>query len=162
MKKNKLNILLIVVVIGIWAIVALKATGGFFANEKAETVAENTMMEPNIAPKKIANEKLNLNYPDPFLGTINQPIIKNNNPIIKTDKERPTKTETLKSLNWPTVSYYGSVKNTNKNKMVAILSINNHEKRMLPGEMFQEIKLEKITGDSVLVSWGKNKKYVKR
>jgi hypothetical protein len=46
--------------------------------------------------------------------------------------------------------------------MVAIVSVNNQEKRMLSGETFNEVKLEKITRDSILVSWNKNKLFIKK
>jgi hypothetical protein len=163
MKKNKINIILISVVVSIWLLVTLKATGNLFSKEETLTGADDTAI-PNVqSPQKLTNEKLHLNYRDPFLGNSTKLEVKvqtgNSSPRIKNQKNKIDK-PLAKEI--PPIKFFGLIRNTGTNKMVAIVSVNNQEKRMLPGESFNDIKLEKITRDSILVSWGKNKLYVKK
>lgn len=163
MKKNKINIILICVVVSIWGFVALKATGNLFASEETLSETEETALSNVQTPQKLTNEKLQLNYRDPFLGNSAKSEVKvqidNSTSKIKTQK---TKIEKPLTKEIPPIKFFGLIRNTGTNKMVAIVSVNNQEKRMLPGESFNDIKLEKITRDSILVSWGKNKLYVKK
>jgi hypothetical protein len=163
MKKNRVNIILIVVVVSIWGFVALKATGNLFASEDTLTQTDDSALPEVQEPKKLTDEKLQLNYNDPFLGNSYKSEVKSpvNNSSVKI-KNQKTKVEKIVSKEFPPVKFFGLVRNTGTNKMVAIVSVNNQEKRMLSGETFNEVKLEKITRDSILVSWNKNKLFIKK
>lgn len=163
MMKNRTNIILIAVVVAIWALVGLKATGKLFSGDETMEGVEETVVSAESSPQKWTNEKLQLNYPDPFLGTTARPEVKkqtsNQISVTYTPKVKIEKPITNEA---PIVRFFGLVRNTGTNKMVAIVSISNQEKRMLAGETYKDIKLEKITRDSILVSWSKNKWYVKK
>ena len=168
MKKNKINIILISVVISIWLLVGLKATGNLFSNEEVTDAEDEMVLSDTKSPQKLMNEKLLLNYRDPFLGleyqvstnNSNSQVSVNNSNVSRNNRNQRKEIPITKEI--PPVKFFGLVRNTGTNKMVAIVSVNNQEKRMLTGETFNEIKLEKITKDSILVSWGKNKLYVKK
>ena len=163
MKKNKVNIILISVVVSIWLLVALKASGNLFSKEDPLAEMEDTALPDIQTPQKLINEKLQLNYRDPFLRDAPKTVVKiQTGNSSNTIKNKNSKVEKILTKEIPPIKFFGLIRNTGTNKMVAIVSVNNQEKRMLPGESFNDIKLEKITRDSILVSWGKNKLYVKK
>jgi hypothetical protein len=145
--------------------VLLKAGGAMNKTNEQTDLSEASALPPPVHEKKLSREKLILGYTDPFLK--NDAPASNSNEkyslpaTSKIIKEKKI-IEKSKPDSWPAVKFYGLVRNTTSNKMVAIISINNKQKKMTNGDITEDVKLEKITRDSILVSWNKEKKYIRK
>lgn len=104
-----------------------------------------------------------LNYRDPFLNEI--PVVRNTNTTIigqKKNTPAPVKVIPLPEV-WPDIAYAGTIKNTNKNKTVALLKVNGNTILLEEGAKIKDnIILNKVFNDSVWIIRSKIKKCIKK
>jgi hypothetical protein len=104
-----------------------------------------------------------LNYRDPFLNEIQ--VVKNTNTInISQKKFIPASVKVMPLPEvWPDIAYAGTIKNTNKNKTVALLKVNGNTVLLEEGAKIKDnIILNKVFNDSVWIIRSKIKKCIKK
>lgn len=145
--------------------VLLKAGGAMSNNNEQAGISDESTLPAPVKEKKLSREKLILGYKDPFLknnAIVSNPNERNNLPATRNIKKENKISEKPIANSWPAIKFYGLVRNTTSNKMVAIISINSKQKKMSTGDITDDVKLEKITRDSILVSWNKEIKYIRK
>ncbi|MFK7031822.1 hypothetical protein [Flavobacterium oreochromis] len=167
MGKKKINILLLLTVLGLWGTVAYKYIGHFFHENTQLDLSENLA---NITlPKTIKKDPFVLSTltSDPFLkknisptpgpDVITEPIIPLPNipKIINKPKPvlKPVKTETP----FPEVKYYGFIKSKEKAEELILLKINNQLYKTRTNADCQGVSIIKIYRDSIEVRFEKRK-----
>jgi len=100
---------------------------------------------------------INPDYRDPFLGKTNKKV---------TDSKQTTKTIVPKiakaAIPWPSIVFGGIIKNQKSNKQLALVQINGQGYTMKPGEIINDVQLNKIYRDSIEVRFQKEKKFVSK
>jgi hypothetical protein len=167
MVKKKINIILIVVVLGLWGSVFYKTINRFFTSKElavnttsgSATVKFNRINKDTFALENVAR--------DPFLNKQVQEVVSrpqrqyvpnhSGGPVIK--KAAPT--PTMKHLIvWPAISYHGYIKDS-RGEMV-ILKIDSKMFRLRKNDLVDGLMIKKISSDSLEVDFNKEKKTIKR
>ena len=154
MKKNRLNTILILIVLGIWVVIIIRVKDTVNAEgESKEALKEFSNAE--ISNYNFKSNKLNLNYRDPFSSekpkTKTPFVIK---PIIK--KELP-------KFVWPEIRYTGLIKSKNSSGDVALISVGYKTYTVHQGHVVDSVFLvSRVTSDSLKISVGKDFRWVKR
>lgn len=151
MKSKATLVLLLVVTVGIWGYVVFK-----IMNATRDDVT-STKYGKNISTRMINTDTIKeskillLNYADPFLRNLSRPQTVG---ILR--KLAPQKQT---SVNWPKITYLGSIKN-DKQSRVAILVIDNKEVFIPISKTLNGIKVVKIYSDSVMLKLEKQTRTV--
>lgn len=166
MTKKKINIILILVVLGLWGTVGYKAlnrqfTGNEMILEKQNQIKNITINQINKDTFKL--EKINR---DPFLNTVvetvfpipKKEIISNYKPIKKTNI--PFISVNNSNMSWPELTYYGYVKT--KDQELVLLKINSKLYRLKLNELTNGLIVKKKYKDSVQISFNAENKIIKR
>lgn len=161
--KKKINIILIIVVLGLWGNVAYKALSQYFFSDE-DTFAATTYNSKNdfvISEKDtFVLEPINR---DPFLD---KTLISNKETsVIKTVRSKISKPTTVKPVDkrpFPIINYYGYIKSKQKKDELILLKINGKLKRLRVDETFEGLKIKKVFNDSiVIVANGETKSFRK-
>jgi len=161
--KKKVIYILLPIVLMVWGTIVYRI---FNTVNNKTTQNTNTIAIANTNfSSDLDTFSINPYYNDPFLrkklaiqstheqSTLTKPI--------KT-KEPVKKNETDNNIQWPSIVYYGRVKNMESEKQFAIIQVNGQSVFMKIGDSEHELKLLKITDDSVEVSFKDNKKIIKK
>lgn len=169
MKNKTITYVLLLLVLIIWGTIVYKV---FFYSEPTEELYNidnlNTTKTITDIPDTFS---LSLNYVDPFLKESRQSTyIKKENNIISKSKEKKNyhpsstnrNTESNHSIGivWPKIKYEGMIKNNTN--VTAIVSINGSSYFLKNGEIVHDILIQSITNDSIIVSYQKNIKTIKK
>lgn len=154
MKKKYLNIILIVIVVGIWGKLIYNYTKRF-TKPTIVTIKKNELKNI-VAIKKNSFDLLNLQR-DPFL---NKMAYKKN--TSKKIKKYNTKPKNSKHFNWPRIKYIGYLSSKSSSKL-AILEINGTIKNCKESTLLNEnIYIRKIYRDSIKLEANSQIKIVKK
>lgn len=162
------NIVALIAVVLIWGYV-FKTRFNFFGSDTE--LAVSTVQESFYLPKQYGKDtfQLNLTNSDPFLKGIHykkkQTNSSNQSNTFLNKKRiiKPSNNNTTKIKSWPKLSYYGYVKNKSKGKKQACLvEINNVVHKMSIGDEFYSVKLINVFKDSIIVSFEKELKTIKK
>jgi hypothetical protein len=169
MAKKKINIVLILAVLGLWGTVAYKAVSQYFFSEEVKTAA--IASDYNFKARKIerdtfALEKINR---DPFLNKALLRAESNYTVVPRAAVSGTKRTMPVKVVDdkpkvakyWPIVSYYGYIKSGDKNELV-MLKIGNKIHRLHKGQEVEGLMLNKVFKDSVEVRFNKENKIVRK
>lgn len=150
--KKKINIVLVIAVLGLWGSLIYKAINQyFFLEEDAFDYATYNPKNDFIISEKdtFALEPINR---DPFLdkafapnseAKVSRPA-KNN--ILKHSIAKP-----IEKKPFPQINYYGYIKSKEKKEELILLKINGKMKRLRIDEVTEGIKVKKVFHDSILV-----------
>lgn len=159
MNKKTLNSILLISVLAIWGYVLYsKFYNGETVLSEDENLINNTPVRSHI--KKDSFE-LRANYRDPFLGKASRPVYKPKKNQGKSTQINRKKKPPLKKTEqvWPTIRYYGLVKNASRKKSgTALISINGKTHHVNNGEKVDNIEVRSIQGDSIKVKFNKELK----
>lgn len=159
MNKKYLNIVLIVLLVFIWGSVLYKYFGS--KSFDVQTSSDMALISPAKANFSVAKDSfvLILNDKDPFgiSKRRNKPpeISKPSNLGLK-KKSEP------KNVVWPSISYYGFVRGEQKATRLVLIKVNNRVWRKRETEKIDEVTIVKAFSDSVIVSFNKQHKTIKR
>lgn len=157
-----MNILLIALMCVIWGNVIFKFFG------KGKTIQQNDITSNQFLPNKDISSliqktpfELNIINTNPFGETKINFYIKKKD---VTDATNKTTSKILKKpeLIWPTISYYGFVKNDINDTKLVLLKINNKFYRKREKELIEDLKIISAFSDSVIVSVSKEKRTIKK
>ncbi|MCB0479716.1 MAG: hypothetical protein KDC84_16225 [Crocinitomicaceae bacterium] len=156
MNKKTINSILLVTVLGIWGYVVYAK----FYNGNSESNDTNEIV--NVSGGRTIMKKdsfsLRLDYRDPFLGKISNNNFKPKQSISahSTQEKRKIKSPTPEPQPWPTIRYYGLVKNASKNKGgTALISLNGKTHQVIQGDEIEHVEIKNILGDSIQVKYQK-------
>ncbi|MEO8533266.1 MAG: hypothetical protein ABI441_05930, partial [Flavobacterium sp.] len=168
MVKKKINIVLIVVVLGLWGSVFYKTITQYFTSKElaVNTSASSGKVKFNqINKDTFALENVSR---DPFLNKQVQEVVSrpqrqyvpNNYSGSAVKKAKPATTAVRQLTIWPAISYHGYIKDS-RGEMV-ILKIDSKMFRLRKNDLVEGIMIRKISSDSLEVDFNKEKKIIKR
>jgi hypothetical protein len=152
--KSKGSYILFPIVLVIWGFIAYRFVG--FLKQDKFAISKSTNDEININQAGLTRDTFTIsaNYRDPFLSNIHyQPAPTSNSSTIK-----PAASATKISRPWPILAYHGLIKNTNTNKVNALLSINKKMKNVSTSDEIEGLKILNIQRDSIVVRFNNEKK----
>lgn len=169
MAKKKINIVLILFVLGLWGTVAYKALSQYFFSEEIKVTTATT--DYTFSGEKVKRDTFRLEKigRDPFLNTTLVREERSNSAsstgIARVRSNIPVKTATVEKpkeiKNWPVIGYYGYIKSGDKNELV-MLKVGNSIHRVRKGQEVDGLVLNKVFKDSVEVSFNKEKKIIRK
>lgn len=166
MKNKTITYILSIVVLIIWGTIVYK----IFSHSDIES--ENTNKVNNYSQindsKTIDTFSLSLSYEDPFLKgtkkikTTIQDIAKSDNKYKQNyiKKKMGSQKRENTSIVWPSIRYEGMIKS--QNMTTAIVKINNKSYFIQQDEIVENVRIQKITQDSIIVEYQQKYKIVKK
>lgn len=164
MPKKTLNIILILIVLGLWGTVAYKSVNRFFSSD--EIAKANVNSGQNFNFKRIEKDTFYLDKlnRDPFLD---KALVVNTNPLpVKKSVpyvkpiNKPKPIEFKPSPIWPQVSYYGYIKSHQKTEELILVKIDNKLLKVRKNQNIEGVIIKRIFKDSIEVGFNKEKKFV--
>ncbi|MEL1244914.1 hypothetical protein AAEO56_11620 [Flavobacterium sp. DGU11] len=157
--KKKINIVLIVAVLGLWGTLGYRYINNYFHDE--ENISY--MKSGNIPLKDIIAKRdtftMVLLGRDPFLGHIT--VSREAEGRVHTHQIKGPKPAKVKpNTEWPDVKYFGFIK-SGTNGELALLKIDGQLFKLHKGEAKNDLVVQKIFKDSVLVIYNKEKRVFK-
>jgi hypothetical protein len=147
--------LLLIVTSAVWGLIVFRII-------KTVRGSDATPTSVSIAPPAISRShdvdtfSLIDDYRDPFLGYLEIPKPIYSAPLAIKAAAPPPRP----NVPFPNVRYLGRVKNHDSQKRVAIIMVDKSIKNMSEGDQYNNVKLLKLLGDSVLVSFYDERKMV--
>lgn len=161
---NIKNVVALIVVFFVWGYI-MKTKFGFFDSEDELTSNVEYSMTPTIRLYKKDTFKLLLSPKDPFLGGKSFEERSNSTPNTNRPSILQLKNKVLPlkiEKKWPSISYFGYVKNRAKGKQACLVQINGIISKMFLESKVNDVCLKKIFKDSITVSFnGKIKTVLK-
>lgn len=167
MAKKKINIVLILVVLGLWGSIIYKTVYKYIA--APETVTEKSSSSHTVISSQINKDTFSIKTiaRDPFLNKQIQQTVSstaNQNAAVRiaprTVKPKIVVEKPKQLAIWPNMSYHGYIQDS-KGEMV-ILKINAKMFRLRKNDLAEGITIKKISKDSLLLDFNNEKKILKR
>jgi hypothetical protein len=158
--KKHINKILLFIVLLLWGNVVYRGSKHLLIPNNANTIIGTESKAYRYVQNKRQDIKI---YPlahNPFQFEIKKEIKKPDsiNKILKPIKKpKPIKIEAYV----PSVSYFGYIKSTYKNKTMILIKVENQLYKAKQNEKIQGIQINKIFKDSIQIQIGKLKKIVK-
>jgi hypothetical protein len=153
MAKKKINIILILIVLGLWGTVVYKASHHSFNNE---IVAKKQNQDSDFILNQINKDTFQLDKinRDPFLNkSFRDAVVISNENISnyssKPKKPSPIVTKIKQNSDWPTLAYYGYIKS--KDQELILLKIDSKIFRVKLNDPINGLIVKKKYKDSVEV-----------
>jgi len=154
LKKKILNSILLALCVVIYASIFFKFFGEKEVIENHNSNLSYIAQKPFKKENKKTTFQLNIPSRDPFLNK----IYASN----KTKKKSPVKKSRINDIepvfNWPTIKYYGFLKNKENKTRMVVLKVRNKMYRLREKSTIGDIKIENAYGDSIIL---KHKKELK-
>jgi len=149
--KNKRNTyFLLVLVLVVWGMIGYRIFSSLGTDKNAE-LSKNIAVNFNpTAIKKQDTFTISSYDRDPFLGTFKR-------------KKIPVKRKSIsvkKEIQWPTIRYSGLIDNTNTDKQIYFVFVNNVQYLMKLKDEMEGVKLLKATNDEITVRFNKQTKKI--
>lgn len=164
--KKKINIVLTVVVLGLWGTVGYRAVNQYFFSKKLVVKAMDLNKE--LTANQINKDTFHMenSIRDPFLNKQSQSSV----PIAiirysKTSniKHKTSTTPIIKSkkyINWPSISYHGYIQSKANNEELILVKINEKMHKLRINEEVEGVTLKKVYKDSIEFIFNKEKKII--
>lgn len=161
MNKKRWTRILIVIVAGLWAYNIYRTVENYQVKHESQNEQINTNL--SFAPVMFNKDTFMLDLPleDPFLrnekrwhqSSSNSSTSSSSNPNSR-NQQRPTSLPRVdKKLEWPTIKYFGFIRNRDADHQLCMLNIANKNYRLSIGDSKDQISLIQAYPDSVLVSF---------
>lgn len=168
MQKKRINIILLLVVLGLWGTVAYKTITQFFFPKQVTVIQEQFNANPSIGEHKKDTFNLTLINRDPFLNkqNNNKPLAVQRNIVEKNLNVRPkVKTPIIIKekpvIIWPVISYYGYIKSKIKADELIMVKVDSRLYKIRKNDEVDNVIIKKIYKDSIEVIFNKEKKIIK-
>ena len=168
MSKKKINIVLIIVVLGLWGTVVYRSLNHYFLPNQDQNAVEQRGNSFNYQQIKKDTFELSPLHRDPFLSKQMAPAT----PIVYTKPSAPIvkKTAAVKAppqptvVYWPEINYYGYIKSSQKISELILIKINNKLYKTRKNDIVEGIKIKTVFKDSIEMQLNKEVKliYLKR
>ena len=159
--KKRINIILLILVLGLWGTVIYKYLSQYFTKTEQFNSKKYTPYNSN---SKIASKDTFTLKPlkrDPFLNKISIKTIplKTTN-AIPNKKTIPKKIEPVVEKPFPAITYLGYIKSTAQKNELLLLKINGKLEKYHNNETKNEIKIQKTVNDTLLATYQKTTKKI--
>lgn len=161
MTKKHINIILVVLVLGLWGFIGYKTINQYFWEKPYIDIKK--VIYSDIMLSKIRKDTFQIKNieRDPFLNT---KFANYNKKIIyatpsKKIKPKPV-VETKINVDWPSISYHGYIRSKDKTEELILIMINKKLYKIRKNNDINGIKLYKIYKDSVELILNKQKKII--
>lgn len=154
MKKN-INIVLILVVLGLWGTVGYKTINQYFFPKNQIDVTSATYSGNTIKIAEKDTFELKPIARDPFLSRSLVVTEKPKTIVVRTVRpSQPTLPKEPKyTAPFPTINYYGYIKSTDKKNELVLLKINSKLNKVRLNDNIEGLIVKKIFKDSIQVSY---------
>lgn len=165
MPKKTINIILILIVLGLWGTVLYKSVNRFFSsNEAPDFETEKGTAFDYKQIKKDTFELQNLDH-DPFLNrsSYNPSVVRNETKSVIPKVipiKKPAVVKQAPQIFWPQINYYGYIKSAQKNNEMILIKINNVLYKARKNDNLEGIEIKRIFKDSIEVNFSKTKKFI--
>lgn len=159
MKNKKAIYFLLPVVVLVWGTIFYKIYQSTDKGNQGVIVRSSQVIESE--GYQLDTFSLLANYDDPFLKHVrvsSQPSEKKE--AVKKEQIKP-KNE-AKPIKWPNITYGGIVVNKNSKQELVMVMVNGNSHLMKKKETRSNVQLLEVTPDSILVSYGDEKKYIRK
>ncbi|MNK39494.1 hypothetical protein D3C87_581040 [compost metagenome] len=165
MAKKKINIILIIVVLGLWGTVGFRTINRYFGNDAINLSSE--VQNREISLKKINKDTFELKKigRDPFLNKqfIEKPAfvaaVSYHAPIRKAVKPLPTVPKPKFDTPWPQLQYYGYIKSNNLE--LVLLKIDSKLHKLKLNDEVNGLIVKKKFKDSIEVVFNSQSKIIR-
>lgn len=168
--KKRINIVLIMVVLGLWGTVGYKAINNYFFSEKLAIKTINFNSVLNAAQINKDTFHMESVMRDPFLNK--QERVHNPVSVTRMSHSRPSKIKKniaapiVKSrqeyINWPSISYYGYIKSKVNNEELILVKINEMMYKLRINEQVEGVTLMKVYKDSIEFNFNSTRKIIRK
>lgn len=163
MSKKRINIALIILVLGLWGAIGYKTINQYFFS-KTQFISEAKLNIPSHFTK-IKKDTFNLEtiQRDPFLNKSSIRLVDNsiaeriyvkpqliNKPIIQPKL----------IVSWPSVFYYGYIKSRGKTEELILVKIENNLHKLRKNSEVDGLIIKKVFNDSIEVLFNKEKRMI--
>ncbi len=164
MRKKHVNIILLVVVLGIWGAAIYKFITGYWSKdqylENASAISGKVAdLDGYILKDTFALEPLKR---DPFLGklTLRSGFVRTASRTAQKGAPPPIKPD--QNMSWPELRYFGFVENQDRGSKLILLRINGKLYKIREGDYAENIRVLQAVSDSVAVLFNSEKRYIHR
>lgn len=163
MTKKAINIGLLIIVVFIYGSIVIKCSKN--NNLSSDTNAIANLNSNYSADRKMVKDtfQLNITQTSPFGVSKKRKTYRNSN---AQNQSSNTKKRTPRSSSnseiWPKINYYGFVKSEKKSTRLVLVKIGDRLYRKREKEEIDQIRIEKAYSDSLLVSFNRSKKMIKK
>lgn len=157
MIKKKINIALLIIVLGLWGTVVYKYVSHFFLSTEVQVFESQNNLSVNLKNSVKDTFELKTLTRDPFLGLSNNKstkIIINQSNNSKKSIVKNTPSSIIKEP-FPRIIYYGHILSNEKKKEMILLNVRGKFLKLALNEEKEKIKVTTFTRDSIKVSFGK-------
>ncbi|TGD56845.1 hypothetical protein [Flavobacterium humi] len=164
MSKKKINIALILVVLGLWGTVAYRAASQYFFSD--EMTLKGIQDQANVNFSKIEKDTFALEAigRDPFLNKSTAPVEKpiDFKPSVprKITPSQPKIIKPKEVVAWPEIHYYGYIKSRERKEELILVKIENRLYKLRKNDQVDGMFIRKVYNDSVEVYFNKEKRIV--
>ncbi|MFM9987832.1 hypothetical protein [Flavobacterium sp.] len=163
MLKKRINIVLLILVLGLWGAIGYKTVNQYFFSKEQTISNVPSNMRFNFSQFKKDTFNLEEIERDPFLNkssitpdnsTVEKVYLKPkviNKPIVKPKL----------IINWPLVSYYGYIKSKDKTEELILVKIDNKLHKLRKNESVDGVIIKKVFNDSIEVFFNKERKIIR-
>lgn len=166
MVKKKINIILILIVLGLWGTVGYRALNrqfssnevGFGKQNQKSNVTINQINKDTFELKKISRDPfLNKQYQSDVV-TIKRPI----STYLPAKKViTPKILRVMPNINWPTLEYYGYMGSKEKNEELILLKIDSKLCKLKLNDLINGLIIKKKYKDSIEVFFNSETKFIR-
>lgn len=167
MPKKSLNVILILVVLGLWGAIAYKSLSRFFP-AKQNFSTETDFNSSGFNVKKIEKDTFDLRplVNDPFFGrSFSQPIVAKTRSVYYVSKSLAKPKPEVKPkvmVPFPVVKYFGFIKSKDKKEEMILIKVDNTLHKTRLNANCDGVLIKKVYKDSLQVVFGKELKTIKR
>lgn len=159
--KKKINVVLFILVAGLWSIVLYKLAGGLFHEDLQN--AENKKVYRTVAMKEKDTFRMETLARDPFLGKLTQYPKKIFPSVAHVAVKKSVTVKPVKEpIVFPELHYYGYIKGSDKKAELILMNINGETIRLQADQSYKGVRVAKIMKDSIVVVFKGQRKSVGR
>jgi len=151
--KKQINIILILVVLGIWGTAGYRYVSQYFLQKQRVSMTDRNEAIPLKIREKDTFALLPLQR-DPFLNTTTASLETRPAKTFSPRKKMKTVVAPTTHLPFPEVGYFGYIKSNQQQKELVLLKVDNKLVKLRTGESQAGLKVIKIFRDSVRVTFG--------
>jgi hypothetical protein len=164
MAKKRINIVLLLLVLGLWGTVGYKTISQYFMPKKVIVNDQNFNNNIKINEIKKDTFELALINRDPFLNKQNTTPVVAKPPVAAIVRPKIITPPIIKEkpvVIWPLISYYGYIKSKEKIQELIMVKIDNRLYKLRKNDEVQGVVIKKVYHDSVEVYFNKETKVLK-
>jgi hypothetical protein len=169
-KKLRTRILIAIVAI-VWVYNIYRTYENYQVKEEMAS-SDTGYQLPSFSPLMFNKDSFDLELPgiDPFLKKPSKKLSSNsvstgiaqNSISPSKNKKKPPKVVVNESVQWPSIKYFGFVKNRNKENELCLVQINGRNHKLSKGDRFAEVLISSVYRDSIQVVFAGEEKTIKK